>query len=753
MTTTSPRGTIGKIGNTRTPSGGTPCSAPPPIFTRFFRLFGLGKSKRKRPVRYTRLHIEQLESRDCPTSAPGIENLVLNTSTPLTNDIIGPSFTTTDADGDSISYDYVWRVNGNVIRTTTTNLPYDPYQLYYTGYGDKNDVISLSVTPWDANDRGATVTVSAIVANSAPLIDTGWLWAVESFKGDAVSLQINATDDDGDTLTIGPPIGLPPGLNLSSTGLITGTVLPSANTTTPYSVTVTATDGSLSDTTTFIWTITLPTVTLDNPGNQTYDHNVLSGVWLTASNNASHPLTNSIASATPLPDGLAFNATYPDLISGTIPITAVSATPYTVTVIATDIAGGVSASQTFTITVVNQAPTIGNLNFGDPNPKTNDVLNVYVNSPADINGDPLSFTYVWTVDGFVVQTTATTSTTDSLDLSQPGFGDKGQLVEVTVTPSDSLNDGAALMVSTTVAASRPVINSVVLDNYWDNYAGLDDLITVDDVVTAQLDESNPDGDPITYHYVWTVDGLTAKSEITSEVVDTLDLTQLGLASNDSTVGVTVSILIGGVDTGPAFVSAPALSAPAGPVWVSPPFVGPFNRPARPGFVFIAATSYAFTTFQGVPTGTLVGTVQTFNTSENPTAYSIVGGNANNWLQIDANGNITVKPDAGLPLTSTTFFVITVAAADSANPGLPANQRLTSIPITLRPTVVITGDFQGAAAPIGGGTDNINLKFVRLTHDLSAQLTVPYTVNWNGFDMDNGLVDPSLIANTGGGLAK
>ncbi|MSU80470.1 MAG: hypothetical protein EXS16_20575, partial [Gemmataceae bacterium] len=409
------------------PSGDDPCSpAPPRIFTHFFRLFNLGNRKRK-PIHpvvcYTRLRIDELEKRDCPSSAPVIENLVLNTTTPLTNDIIGPSFTTTAADGDSVSYDYVWRVNGNVIRTTTTNLPYDPYHLYYGGYGDKGQTVEFSVTPWDANDRGVTVTVSAIVVNSPPLIDTGWLWAIESFKGDAASLQLSASDPDGDEPVFNLLTSLPPGLSMSSTALITGTVLPSANTTTPYAITVTATDGEFTDTTTFNWTIKQPVITLDNPGNQSYDHNTLVSLWLTASNNASHPLTYSIASATPLPDGLSLDAPYPDFISGTIPITAVSATPYTVTVIATDILGGASESQTFTITVVNHAPTIGNLNFGDPNPKTNDVLNVYVNSPADINGDAISYTYVWTVNGFVVQTTTTTSTTDPLDLSQPGFGD------------------------------------------------------------------------------------------------------------------------------------------------------------------------------------------------------------------------------------------------------------------------------------------------------------------------------------------
>src|SRR5207247_1882709 len=66
--------------------------------------------------------------------------------------------------------------------------------------------------------------------------------------------------------------GLPAGATInSSTGLISGAIAPNAWRNTAYTVTVTATDSSsdISDSKTFSWTVTRPSVLLSNPGDQT----------------------------------------------------------------------------------------------------------------------------------------------------------------------------------------------------------------------------------------------------------------------------------------------------------------------------------------------------------------------------------------------------------------------------------------------------------------------------------------------------
>jgi hypothetical protein len=80
-------------------------------------------------------------------------------------------------------------------------------------------------------------------------------------------LQIQGRDVDGDTLTFSAT-GLPSGLTISSSGLISGTVASTAPSSSPYTVTVTANDGhSHTASQTFTWTVTMH-VSLTNPGDQ-----------------------------------------------------------------------------------------------------------------------------------------------------------------------------------------------------------------------------------------------------------------------------------------------------------------------------------------------------------------------------------------------------------------------------------------------------------------------------------------------------
>ncbi len=112
-----------------------------------------------------------------------------------------------------------------------------------------------------------------------------------------------------------------------------------------------------------------------------------------------------------------------------------------------------------TITAVNFAPVIGNVVFDNTEPKTNDLLTAQVIDPVDPDDDTITYNYVWTVNGQTVKTTTTSATTDTLDLSQAGNGNKGDSILVSVTPSDGIEAGSSKSASTVVVNSAPTAAS------------------------------------------------------------------------------------------------------------------------------------------------------------------------------------------------------------------------------------------------------------------------------------------------------
>ncbi len=114
--------------------------------------------------------------------------------------------------------------------------------------------------------------------------------AQSNTEGDTVSLAITATDSTGGTLVYAAP-GLPNGLSINSTsGLITGTITPGASVDSPYTTTVTASDGSYSNTQPFIWNVSNP-VAITNPGTQSNTESDTVSLAITATDSTSATLT------------------------------------------------------------------------------------------------------------------------------------------------------------------------------------------------------------------------------------------------------------------------------------------------------------------------------------------------------------------------------------------------------------------------------------------------------------------------------
>ena len=103
------------------------------------------------------------------------------------------------------------------------------------------------------------------------------------------------------------------------------------------------------------------------------------------------------------------------------------------------------------LTIANSAPST-TVVVDDDSPDSNAVLTATA-AKADVDGDAVTLTYVWRVNGIVKKTTtATTSVTDSFDLGIAGNGDTGDAVTVAVTPSDGIASGTSASATATVVA-------------------------------------------------------------------------------------------------------------------------------------------------------------------------------------------------------------------------------------------------------------------------------------------------------------
>ena len=138
------------------------------------------------------------------------------------------------------------------------------------------------------------------------------------------------------------------------------------------------------------------------------------------------------------------------------------------------------------------APPEGGLVSIDPTePTTTDALTAVITEDAvDPNGKPVTYTYAWTVDG----TAADDLTTDTVPADRTT---KGEVWEVTATPSDGKKVGEDFSASVTINNSAPTVTDVAITP---------GDITIAGTLQAAYDTDDVDGDTVSVSLSWTVDG-------------------------------------------------------------------------------------------------------------------------------------------------------------------------------------------------------------------------------------------------------
>ena len=115
---------------------------------------------------------------------------------------------------------------------------------------------------------------------------------------------------------------------------------------------------------------------------------------------------------------------------------------------ATDNVSGRRATGSVSVVVVDTAPTLA-LSVSDATPNSRDVLVASVSSD-DADGDAVTYTYVWSVNGVAKPTFSTAATSDSFDLAPKGNGDNGDVITVSVMASDGTLSSATQTATATV---------------------------------------------------------------------------------------------------------------------------------------------------------------------------------------------------------------------------------------------------------------------------------------------------------------
>jgi hypothetical protein len=187
----------------------------------------------------------------------------------------------------------------------------------------------------------------------------------------------------------------------------------------------------------------------------------------------------------------------------------------------------IGSSPAVTVNAPTNRPPTATVSLNTSSPTTNQTLTATA-TKSDPDGNPVTLTYVWKVNGATKRTTSgTSSLTDTFDLSVAGNGDRGDTVTVSVTPNDGTVDGTAAGASATVADSAPSVGTVAISPASPT--------TTQTLTATPSAFSDADGDTLVFHYVWKNGSTTVGSDSA-----TLDLSQTGNGNKGDTITVSVT---------------------------------------------------------------------------------------------------------------------------------------------------------------------------------------------------------------------
>jgi large repetitive protein len=386
-------------------------------------------------------------------------------------------------------------------------------------------VYSVVVTASDAGGLTATQTFSWTVTNPAPVATDNTASTNEDAPIASINVLGNDADPDGDPLTVVSASAVNGTVAINADGTLRYT--PNANFNGTDTITYTISDGQGGTATAkvvvTVGAVNDPPVPVGTlPARTNFDGT--SGISVATAGGFSDVDNAALAySVTGLPAGLSINAAT-GVISGTIDRSAsqVGGGVYSIVVTARD-AGGLTASQTFTWTVINPAPVAGN-DTASTNEDTPVTIAVLAND-SDPDADPLTVIAATAANGgVVINANGTLTYTPRANFNGTDT--------ITYTISDGQGGTSAATVTITVVA----VNDAPIATAIAPRANLDGA-TVSVPVAGNF--SDVDGDTLTYSATGLPAGLSINAA-TGVISGTIDRSASQIAGGVYSVSVTAN---------------------------------------------------------------------------------------------------------------------------------------------------------------------------------------------------------------------
>jgi hypothetical protein len=413
-------------------------------------------------------------------TAPTLGSVSITPSTGVdTSTVLICAASVSDADLETLTPTYTW-MNGSTTLGTGTTLTLT------SSLAQPSDSISCVASVTDGYGASAELSNSVSVDNTAPVVDSVSISPATTYNDSTVSCSAVVSDADNQSLTTTYEWqNSTTGVNLGTGSSVTlDSSLASRNDVLICTATVTDSSGD----------------TATSSVSQTLDNRApsMSGVYLNPALAYVDSTLSCSESGSDL-DGDSVTYSYAWSVNGgatvgtSTTLSGAFVAGDTVVCSVTPNDGLVDGSgSTASIVISNSIPSVSAVSLS-PDPVYTDDLLTATPTYSDLDGDTMSLTYTWSVDGNEVQTGATHTLAGS-------FFAKGEEVQVSVVADDGTDVSGAETVSITVSNTMPTSPSIDL-------VPSAPIEQVDDLVCSISTSSvDVDSDTVTYGFTWTVDG-------------------------------------------------------------------------------------------------------------------------------------------------------------------------------------------------------------------------------------------------------